>query len=240
MRYRLLGPLEVHDGEGPVPLGGRRPRALLARLLLDPGRTLSIDRLVDDLWGEDVPETAVKMVHIYVSRLRRTLPPGTLVTRPPGYCLAVDADEIDATRFHRLREQGRAALAAGDPATASARLHAALDLWRGTPLAEFGEPFAGPAAARLAEVHVACLEDRIEADLLLGRHADLAGELEAIVGREPLRERLRGQLMLALHRAGRHADALRAYRRFHRALGDELGLEPSPGLRELEGAILRH
>jgi DNA-binding SARP family transcriptional activator len=240
MDFRVLGPLEVLDAGGArVRLGGRKPRALLARLILDANRTVSVERLVEDLWGEDGPESAVKMVHIHVSALRKALPGGMLQTRQPGYVLAVPPEAIDVVRFERLRVEGRAALDAGNAATASARLQSALALWRGPALAEFSEPFAAVEAAHLEERHRVCLEDRIDADLLLGRHADLAGELEALAGREPLRERLRGQLMLALYRSGRHADALAPYRDFRAALDTQLGLEPSPRMRELEGRILR-
>src|SRR5215217_7370400 len=240
MRFAILGPLEVHDGDAPVRLGGRRQRALLARLLLDHNRTVSVDRLVDDLWGEDVPDSAVKMIHIYVSQLRKLLPDGPLVTRPPGYAIELEPEAIDVVRFTRLRGQGRAALAGGDLATASVSLREGLALWRGAALAEFSEPFALAESAHLEELHLACLEDRIEADLALGRHADLVGELEALVVSLPLRERLRGQLMLALHRSGRHAEALDAYRRLRETLDRELGLEPSPSLRDIERRILQH
>jgi len=240
MRFAILGPLEVHDGDAPVRLGGRRQRALLARLLLDHNRTVSVDRLVDDLWGEDVPDSAVKMIHIYVSQLRKLLPDGPLVTRPPGYAIELEPEAIDVVHFTRLRDEGRAALAAGDLATASVSLREGLALWRGAALAEFSEPFAQAQSAHLEDLHLACLEDRIEADLALGRHADLVGELEALVVSLPLRERLRGQLMLALHRSGRHAEALDAYRRFRETLDRELGLEPSPSLRDIERRILQH
>jgi DNA-binding SARP family transcriptional activator/pimeloyl-ACP methyl ester carboxylesterase len=239
MEFRVLGPLEVLDGEGPLALGGRKPRALLARLLLEPNRTVSVEQLVDDLWGDEVPDSAVKMVHIHVSQLRKALPDGVLRTRPPGYALEVDPEAIDLVRFERLRDAGRAALDAGDAATAAARLREALALWRGIPLAEFAEPFAATEAAHLEERGRVCLEDRIDAELALGRHGDLAGELEALVSRQPLRERLRGQLMLALYRSGRQADALAAYREFRAVLAEQLGIEPSARIRELEGRILR-
>jgi DNA-binding SARP family transcriptional activator/pimeloyl-ACP methyl ester carboxylesterase len=238
MEFRVLGPLEVLDGERPLALGGRKPRALLARLLLEPNRTVSVEQLVDDLWGDEVPDSAVKMVHIHVSQLRKALPDGVLRTHPPGYALEVDPEAIDLVRFERLRDAGRVALDAGDAATAAARLREALALWRGMPLAEFAEPFAATEAAHLEERGRVCLEDRIDAELALDRHGDLAGELETLVGRQPLRERLRAQLMLALYRSGRQADALAAYREF-RAVLDEQGLEPSPRIRELEGRILR-
>jgi DNA-binding SARP family transcriptional activator/pimeloyl-ACP methyl ester carboxylesterase len=240
MEFRILGPLEVLDGTTPVRLGGRRQRALLARLLLDANRTVAVDRLLDDLWGDDVPESGVKMVHIYVWQLRKLLPPGMLVTRSPGYAVELEPEAIDVVRFARLRDEGRAALDRGEPAIAAIRLREALALWRGAALAEFPEPFARAESAHLEDLHLACLEDRIEADLALGRHADLVGELEALVTRLPLRERVRGQLMLALHRSGRHAEALDAYRQFRHAIDEELGLEPSPSLRDIERRILQH
>src|SRR5262245_32260977 len=239
MEVRLLGPLEVAVGDTPLRLGGLRPRALLARLVLDFNRTVSVDRLVDDLWGEDVPETAVKMVHIYVSQLRKVLPAGVLVTRSPGYALEVEAGSLDLSRFDALRDRGRAELAAGAAAAAAATLEEALALWRGPALAEFSEPFAVAEAARLEDLRLACLEDRIDADLAAGRDAELVGELEMLAARHPLRERLRQLLMVALYRSGRQAEALAVYRDFRRMLGDELGIEPSAGLRELEGRILR-
>lgn len=239
MRARLLGPLELEHGGESLPLGSRGQRALLARLLLDANRTIAIDRLVDDLWGEDVPSTAVKMIQIHVSRLRKALPAGVLVTRPRGYALEMDPEAVDLVRFERLREQGRAALAVGSARRAAVHLRAALALWRGPALAEFDEPFAAIEAARLEELHLACVEDRIEADLALGGHAVLVGELEALVARHPLRERPRGQLMLALYRSGRQAEALAGYRRLRQLLATELGLEPSPALRELERRVLQ-
>jgi DNA-binding SARP family transcriptional activator/pimeloyl-ACP methyl ester carboxylesterase len=240
VELRLLGPLEVIDGGGePLRLGGRKPRALLARLALEGGRTVSVDQLVDDLWGEDVPESAVKMVHIHVSSLRKALPPGTLVTRSPGYALALPPETLDVDLFERLRREGRAALDAGDASTAAARFESALELWRGPALAEFSEPFAVVEAAHLRERQEVCVEDRIDADLALGRHADLVGELESLVSWNPLRERLRAQLMVALYRSGRQADALSVYHQYRDDLASELGLEPSARMRELERRILR-
>ena len=185
---------------------------------MTPNRTVAVDRLVDDLWGDDVPDTAAKMVQIHVSQLRKLLPADVLLTRPPGYLVQVDPEAIDVVRFDRLRRTGRAALEAGEPATAAAQLREALALWRGEALAEFAEPFAQAERNHLDELRLACLEDRVEADLLQGRHAELAGELAAEVARLPLRERLRGQSMLALYRSGRHADALAVYQDFRRKL----------------------
>ena len=234
LEARLLGPLEL----GRVPLGPPKQRALLARLLLDANRTVAIDRLIDDLWGEDVPATAVKMVHIHVSKLRAALPGGLLLTHAPGYLVRIDPEAIDLVRFDRLRAQGRAALTAGAPAVAAARLRDALALWRGPALAEFDAPFAKVEAVRLEELRLGCVEDRIEADLALGLHAEVAYELEALVARHPVRERLRGQLMLALYRCGRQVEALAGYRGLRRMLADELGIRPTPVLRDLEHRML--
>src|SRR3954469_5218807 len=240
MDLRLLGPLEVVDGNAtPLRLGGRKPRALLARLALDAGRTVSVDQLVDDLWGEEVPDSAVKMVHIHVSALRKALPEGMIRTRSPGYALELPPGALDLERFERLRGEGRTALDAGDAATAAARLKAALELGRGPALTEFSEPFALVEAAHLEERQQVCLEDRIDAELALGRHADLVGELEALVGRHPLRERLGEQLMVALYRSGRQADALATYRDYRAVLDGQLGLGPSAKMRGLERRILR-
>src|SRR5512133_2139128 len=203
VEFRILGPLEVAaDGES-VSLGGGKQRALLAVLLLHAGRVVSVDRIVDDLWGENVPETAHKMVQVYVSQLRKQLPGDLLRTRAPGYLLELDGHALDLRRFDELVSDGRAALAAGRPEHAAQQLRAALDLWRGPALAEVEEPFAQLESSRLEEERLACLEERIEADLELGRHAELVPELEALVRRLPHRERLRGQQMLALYRSGR-------------------------------------
>src|SRR5215216_3950201 len=236
--YRLLGSLEVVDRGEAVPTGGQRKRALLARLLLEANRTVSIDALVDALWGERVPSTAVKMVHIYVSQLRKVLPSDALHTRPPGYQLEVAPEAVDLLRFERLRREGREALADGDAVTAAERLTAACALWRGPALGEFSEPFAAAAATHLHELRLVAVEDRIQAELALGLHRDVAAELRALVASHPLRERPRRQLMLALYRQGRHAEALAAFRELQAALRDELGIDPSAGLAELQYRIL--
>ena len=239
MDARLLGPLELDDGRAPISLGPPRQRALLARLLLDANRTVSIDRLVEDLWGADVPSAAVKMVQIHVSKLRKVLPAGVLVTRSPGYAVEIPPDALDVVRFERLRDQGTAALAGGSAAEAAERLRDALALWRGPALAEFDEPFAAAESGRIEELRLACVEERIDADLALGRHATLVGELDALATRDPLRERLRRQLMVALYRSGRHAEALAGFREFRQMLSTELGIEPSTALRELERRMLQ-
>ena len=238
MEFRLLGPMDALDGGSALALGALKQRALLARLLLSANRTVAVDRLVDDLWGDAVPDTAQKMVQIYVSHLRKVLPAQLLLTRPPGYLVRVEPEAIDVVRFDRLRRTGRAALEAGEAADAAASLRDALALWRGEALAEFAEPFAQAERNHLDELRLVCLEDRVEADLLQGRHADVVGELTAQVARFPLRERLRRQSMLALYRSGRHADALAVYEDFRRRLDDDLGLEPSQELRDLQGLIL--
>ncbi len=233
MDFGLLGPLEVRGDHGPLPLGERKQRALLGLLLLHPNRVLARTQLIDELWG-DPPVTAAKAVQVYVSRLRKLLPDGTLLTRPPGYLLAVEPEAIDLQRFERLVAAARSV----DPARASGLLQNALSLWRGVPLAEFAdEPFARVESARLRDLRLVALEQWIEAELALGRHAELVGELESLVAEEPHRERFRGQLMLALYRSGRQAEALAAYRAAWNAL-DELGIEPSERLRLLEKQIL--
>jgi DNA-binding SARP family transcriptional activator len=234
VEFRLLGTLEVRDGETPLALGRPKQRALLALLLLNANRVVARDRLIDELWGEEPPLKAVKAVQTYVSQLRRLLPPGMLVTRPPGYMLEAPPKSVDLLRFERLVADSRGA----DPGRASSLLTDALALWRGPPLAEFGEePFARTESGRLEHLRLSALEERIDADLALGRHVELVGELEVLVADEPQRERLRGQLMLALYRSGRQADALGVYRDARAAL-DGLGLEPGPALRQLEKQIL--
>jgi YVTN family beta-propeller protein len=240
MEYRVLGPLEVRDGDGSLSLGGAKQRALLALLLLNANHVVSRDRLIDDLWGERPPETVVQALQVYVSRLRKLLPAETLLTRPPGYLLAIAPDELDLHRFEGLLAEGRDALTRDEPERASALLHEALALWRGPALEEFAfESFAQGEIGRLEDTRLAALEDRIEADLALGRHADVIGELETLIAENPQRERLRGALMLALYRSGRQAEALAAYQDARRALV-EIGIEPSGELRRLEKAILTH
>src|SRR4051794_26643669 len=232
MEFRLLGPLEALADSAPLTIAAGRQQALLALLLLHANRTVSRDRIVDSLWGDDAPESAVKMVQIHVSQLRKALPEARLRTRPPGYVLEVGDDELDVARFERSVAGGREALSQGDARRARELLGEALALWRGPALAEFSEPFAGAEAARLEELRLTALERRIEADLALGRHDDVVGELEALVAAHPLRERLRSQHMLALYRSGRHAEALAAYQAFRSTLADELGVEPPPSVRE--------
>ncbi|MFL5919322.1 MAG: BTAD domain-containing putative transcriptional regulator [Gaiellaceae bacterium] len=238
-QFNLLGPLLVTVGGEPIPLGGAKRRALLAALLLEANRIVSRDHLIDALWGEDPPDTARNTIQVYVSQLRKLLPEGALETAPPGYRLVVDPEAIDLFRFIRLSQHGRSALNVGNAAAAADTLRSALALWRGAALADLAwEPLAQGEAVRLEEFRLGALEDRIDADLALGRHGQLIGELERLVAEHPLRERLRGQLMLALYRADRQADALAVYQRARRALVDELGIEPGESLRKLERAIL--
>jgi DNA-binding SARP family transcriptional activator len=236
MEFQVLGPLEVRDGGNSLALGAPKQRAVLALLLLHANEPVSVDRLIDDLWGEHPPRTAAKSLQVYVSGLRKFLPSETLLTRTSGYMLRVAEDEFDLARFERLQAQARQT----EPARAAELLRDALALWRGPPLADFAyEPWALAEIARLAELRVAALEERVDADLALGRHGELVGELEALVARHPLRERARGQLMLALYRSGRQAEALASYQEGRRALVEDLGIEPGRDLQKLERSILR-
>jgi DNA-binding SARP family transcriptional activator len=241
VEFRVLGPVEALAEGGPVSLPAAKPRALLALLLLSRNRVVPVSRLVDELWGEAPPETATKALQGYVSQLRKSLGADRVLTKPPGYSLRVEDGELDLDRFEHLVRAGRELLAGGDPKAASKRFDQALQLWRGTPFAEFtSEPFARDAGARLEDERLVALEERIEADLALGRHSRVVPELEELVGREPLRERPRAQLMLALYRSGRQADALELYRKTRETLSEELGIEPSLELQELERKMLQH
>lgn len=239
MEFCVLGSLEVVDQDGPLALGAPKQRALLAVLLLHRGQAVSTDRLIDEVWGERPPASANKLVQGYVSHLRKALGDGLLVTEGRGYVLRVVPGQLDVDRFETLVAQGREALEQGDALTAAAVLRDALGVWRGPALADFAyEPFAQAEIARLEEARLGALEDRIDAELALGEHARLVGELEAFVREHPLRERFTGQLMLALYRSGRQAEALETYREGRRRLVQELGLEPGPELQQLERAIL--
>jgi DNA-binding SARP family transcriptional activator len=225
MEFRILGPLEVLTDGRPLDVGGHKPTAVLALLLLAANRPVSLDAMIDALWEDDPPETAHKSLQVYVSHLRKLLGRERVETRAPGYLLRVEPDELDLDRFRRLRAEGQ--------------LDEALALWRGPPLAQFArERFAQPEIGRLEELRLACLEERGERELARGAHAELASELEGLVKEHPLREALRAQLMLCLYRAGRQADALAAYSAARSALVDELGIEPGRRLRELHQAIL--
>ena len=224
------------ERDRPLVLGGRKQRSLLAVLLLHANDVVSTERLIDEPWGESPPATVTKSVQVYVSRLRKQLGEGRLLTRTPGYVLRVDASELDVTCFERLVAEAGSA----DPATAAMKLREALALWRGPPLEDLAyEPFAQAPIARLGELRLAALERRIDAELATGRHAELAGALDELVREHPLRERLRGQLMLCLYRSGRQAEALEIYQAARTAFVDELGIEPGRGLRELHQAILQ-
>jgi DNA-binding SARP family transcriptional activator len=247
MEFRILGPVEVVDDSRRVPLGPTRQRALLALLVLHANEVVSRDRLIDDLWGEQAPETAAASLHTHVWQLRKLLEEGNgaqprvLVTRAPGYVLEVDPEHVDLKQFELLARRGKSELVADDATAAASTLAEALALWRGPPLQEFGSaPFALAESLRLQELRISVLEDRIDADLALGRHDRLVGELDTFVADNSYRERLCGQLMLALYRCGRQAEALEVYRRTRRRLAEELGIEPGPALQGLEQAILRH
>jgi YVTN family beta-propeller protein len=241
LEFRILGPLEVVEGDRPVALGGPRQRALLAILLLHRGEAVSSDRLIDQLWGDHPPATAAKTLQGYVSHLRKALGPELLVTRAGGYTIVLAPGQVDVERFEELIADAHRARAAGDVGRASELLATALGLWRGDALADLAyEPFAHTEVARLEEARLMVLEARIDADLTLGHHRELVGELDALVASHPHRERVLAQLMLALYRSGRQAEALEAYRRGRRSLDDELGLEPGPELRALEQRILSH
>jgi YVTN family beta-propeller protein len=246
LEFRILGPLEVRADGVAMPMGGPRQRALLALLLLSANRAVSRDRLIEELMLDPPGEKAARALTVQVSRLRKALASidGTdsrLVASPPGYMLQVGPGELDLDTFERLLAEGRGALEGGDPGGAVAALREAEALWRGRPLADLEfEPFARLEVERLEELRLGAVEERIEAELGLGRHAVLVPELEALVAEHPLRERLRALLMVALYRAGRQAEALEAYRAGRRELLDELGLEPAPELQDLERAILTH
>src|SRR5215207_5107659 len=243
MEFRILGSLEVRaDDGGPVALGGAKPRGLLAAMLLHANEPVSAERLAVALWGEDVPAGAVKTVRVHVSRLRRALgDPDVLTTTPAGYRLRVDAGELDADRFEQLSAEGHRALDDGAPEQAARVLREALAAWRGPALADFGfEAFAQAEIGRLEDERLAALEARVQADLAVGRHGELVGELAQLVAAHPLRERLHGQLMLSLYRSGRQADALQVYRDARDVLVQQLGIEPGTELRALERAVLAH
>jgi DNA-binding SARP family transcriptional activator/ABC-type transport system substrate-binding protein/streptogramin lyase len=241
VEFRLLGPLEVLSDGKPLALGGAKQRALLAILLLHANEVVSRDRLIDELWGESAPDTASHSLDVRVSRLRKAFEPHEpLVTRSGGYVLEVVPEDVDVHRFERLLEEGRQANAAGEPGKALTALESALALWRGGAFADFAyEAFARTEIERLEELRLVAIEERIDAELALGHHDTLVPELEALSSSHPLRERLRGQLMLALYRAGRQAEALRVYGSTRKRLVEELGIEPGQALRDLEQAILR-
>lgn len=236
LEFRILGPLEVLERGRTVPLGGQKQRALLALLLLDAGRVVSIDRIIDALWGERPPKTAPTSLQNFVSHLRKALGADVLVTQAPGYVLRIGPEQLDLQRFRMLVDAAKQS----PVQQRAAQLRQALTLWRGPPLADFAvDAFAQPEIGRLEELRLAALEERIEAELATGAHAELVGELELLVEEHPLRESLRRQLMLALYRSGRQAEALQVYHDARRVLVDELGIDPSRSLQQVHGAILR-
>ena len=230
----------MRAGGSSLPLTAAKQKTILALLLLNHGEVVSVDRLKDALWGDSPPATAATALQGYVSQLRRMLDSGAeggaalLVTRTPGYSLIAASEQVDVSCFEQLSANGRQALAAGENDRAAALLAEALGLWRGAPLADFSyEGWAQAPIGRLAELRLSALEDRTEADLACGRHGEVVGELESLVAEHPLRERLRGQLMLALYRGGRQAEALEAYQSARRTLVEELAIEPGPELQTL-------
>src|SRR6266545_5392036 len=248
VEFRVLGPVEVWDGQRLAGLGRPKQRALLAVLLVHANQVVALDRLIEELWGEQPPPQATASLQTYISNLRRVLEPGrpartpprVLVTRPPGYRLVVAPTDLDAARFVALAAEGHRLLEAGRPDAAGRALRAALGLWRGPALAEVAdEPFAQAGRQRLGELRLVVLEDRLAAELALGGHAAAAAELGGLVGRYPFRERLHGLLMVALYRSGRQAEALGAFQAARRTLGEELGIDPGRWLRQLEADILR-
>src|SRR5690242_3529563 len=249
VEFGILGPLEVRRSGRAVPLGGPRQRAVLALLLLEPNRVVSMDRLAEDVWGGNPPQGWARTLQTYVFHLRHALEPdrsrgaagGVLVTRDHGYLLRVDRGHLDGALFQDGFTAGRAALEAGQYAEAAGTLRKALDLWRSPVLADLADyAFTRPEATRLEELRLAALEARIDADLALGRHDAITAELEQLAGEHPLRERLHGQLMLALYRCGRQADALAAYRRVRGLLTSELGIDPAEPLQRLHASVLAH
>jgi DNA-binding SARP family transcriptional activator len=237
MDFRILGPLEVEADAQMLPIGSRQPRTLLTILLLDANRVVSRDRLMEALWGDEPPGRATNALQVYVSQLRKALGADVIGTQPRGYLVHVADGELDLERFESLVAESRPL----EPAAAARLLREALSLWRGEPLADLADvPYVEGERRRLEELRLGALEARVEADLALGRHAELVPELESLAREHWLRERLRGQLMLALYRCGRQADALEVYRSGRRLLDEELGLQPDDALQRLERAILNH
>ena len=238
VEFRVLGPLEVMVDGRALELKRRKQRSVLALLLLNAGEVVSTDRLVEEVWAGKPPKAAVGSLQNLISDLRKALGRDLVRTRQPGYVLDVDRERVDLHRFERLVAQ---AAEGGDAERRSTLLNEALAMWRGSPLADLAyEPFADIEIARLEELRTVAREELIQAELELGHHSQLVGEVEMLVAEHPLRERLRGQMMLALYRSGRQAEALEAYRQARETLVEELGIEPSPDLQRLEQSILRH
>jgi DNA-binding SARP family transcriptional activator len=242
LEFRILGPLEVIGERGQIQLGGAKQRATLAILLLSANRVVSVDRLADDLYAGAAPVTALKQVQRQISELRKALGPASgIETRSPGYMIRLASGQLDLTAFERLSTEAAEALAVGEAQRAAELLGQALGLWRGTPFADLTfESCARAPIERLEEIRLAALEQRIDAELALGRNSELVGELEQLVSEHPLRERVRAQLMLALYRSGRQSEALEAFRRAREALVGDFGIEPTPALQQLERQILTH
>jgi DNA-binding SARP family transcriptional activator/streptogramin lyase len=248
VEFRLLGPFEVVVGGQSADLGGAKQRALLAMLAIHANEVISVDALIDGLWGDRMPGSAPNTLQGYVSRLRKALDPDgrngaepTIVFRAPGYVLTARPEQIDSRRFEQLvgEAEGRATI--GDATEAASALRDALALWRGAALSDFAyEAFAQPEIVRLEELRLKAIEDLIDADLACGRHAGLVPDLEALVAEHPLRERFRAQLMVSLYRCGRQSEALSVYRDARQTFSEQLGVDPTPVLRDLERAILRH
>lgn len=236
LAFGILGPLEVRRDGAPIEVGGQRQRSLLALLLLHAGRVVATDTLVDALWGERPPRTATTSLQNGVSQLRKLLGPALLETRPPGYVLHAAPEQLDLACFERLLARARDEA----PAERARTLREALELWRGEPLADLGFEFAQDEIRRLQELRLVAQEERLAAELELGREAGVVAEVEGLVARNPLRERPRALLMLALYRSGRQAEALQAFHEARRLLDEQLGLEPGRELQELHRAILRH
>lgn len=238
MEFRLLGPLEVIDGEREIRLGGPKQRSVLAHLLIRANQVVPTERLIDEIWGDQPPEAARNALQSYVSHLRKALGAGRIQGRPPGYALKADPDEVDALRFERLVSEGRGQLSS-DPGGAARTLSEALALWRGPAFADLvDEPSLAGEISRLDELRITATEDRVAAELAAGRHAEVIPELEALISRNPLREGLWAYLLLALYRSGRQGEALAAFGRVRRILAEELGIDPSPELARLHEQLL--
>ena len=247
MEFFVLGPLLVRsDGEAAVGIGAAKPRAVLGVLLVNVNRVVSVDRLLEEVWGDDVPKGGAKTLRYHVSKLRDVLSPGRrpgeegpVATVPSGYVLRLEADQLDAWRFEALTGEGSAALEGGRFGFAGERLAEALDLWRGGAFQDFAyDDFARGEIARLEELRLVCLEDRVAADLAGRRHREVLPELQGLVREFPLRERFWSQLMVALYRSDQQAEALGAYQQARQVLGEQLGIEPNAALRRLEEQIL--